>query len=94
MAQLLRVGSHKTTIHVDSDGFTNVVYHSTAVVRFNTAVIILDSGGWRTLTTKTRMNQASNQFNLGYYVFQKDFEWFVKYQDETHRFYDGIELNR
>ena len=35
------------------------------------------------------MNQASRQFNLGYNVYQKDFEWYVVTPDgETHRFSD------
>ena len=30
-------------------------------------------------TTKKKMNQASNQFNLGYEVFQKDWYWFIDF---------------
>jgi hypothetical protein len=50
---------------------TQVWYHSTCVVEFDKDVIKLCTGGWRTATTKTRMNQASNQFGLGYSVYQK-----------------------
>jgi len=94
MSQLQSIGSHKTTISTD-DEFTRVVYHSTAVVKFNHQKVILNSGGWLTATTKARMNQTSNQFNLGFTVYQKDFEWFVVLPNgETVDFYDGIEFNR
>lgn len=66
-----------TTVET-ADGVTRVRYHSTDVVTFNDDWIVLDTGGWTTYTTKTRMNQASNQFRLGYYVFQRDFTfWYT-----------------
>ena len=80
---------------VSSDNdYTKVKYHYTDVVKFNFQEIILNSGGWHTLTTKTRMNQASNQFDLGYCVSQKDFEWFVDFKDEILDFYDNMKLDR
>ena len=93
MAQTQTIGTHKTTVSTDN-GVTSVVYHSTPVVKFNHLEIILDSGGWETNTTKNRMNQASNQFNLGYRVYQKDFEWFVEYYGQTIEFQDGMVLDR
>lgn len=65
---------------------TIIQYHSTEVVSFNNHLIILNTGGWKTMTTKTRMNQASNQFRLGYYVYQSNFEWYVDYKGETYKF--------
>lgn len=73
---------------------TKVVYHKTPVVAWDTKRIVLRSGGWMTVTTKLRMNQASNQFGLGYSVWQKDFAWFVGYQGCTLPFVDGMELMR
>ena len=91
MAQTQKVSGVATKIFTDN-GMTNVVYHKTAVVKFNHSKIVLNSGGWRTVTTKTRMNQTSNQFNLGYQVFQKDFEWYVDFKGQTLEFTDGMEL--
>jgi len=97
MARNDKVGTHKTHIYT-SDGYTCIRYHSTEVVRFNTDEIILNSGGWATVTTKLRMNQASYQFDLGFYVRQKDFEWFVDYFaneiGDTYSFRDGMILER
>ena len=82
MASLQKLGTHKTMVY-PMDNFINVRYHNTDVVSFNDEEFILRTGGWYTKTTKDRMNQASNQFGLGYRVFQKTFEWFVEYQDKV-----------
>ena len=39
---------------------------------------MLNTGGWPTVTTKARMNQTANQYDLGFTVYQKDFNWFVQ----------------
>ena len=80
-----RIGQHKTKV-ITGNGMTKVVYHDTAVVTFNDDHIILDSGGWWTRTTKARMNQAAQQFCLGYYVKQVQGNWVVTFQDENHYF--------
>jgi len=86
MAQQEIVRGVKTAIF-QNNGDTVVNYRGTDVVRFNTERTILDSNGWRTNTTKTRMNQASNQFGLGYRVFQKDFAWYVDvFEGSTARY--------
>ena len=68
-----------------TNGLISVAYHKTVVVHAdkNKGIIVLDTGGWKTATTKTRMNQASNEFGLGYAVFQKRGEWFVNYKGAT-----------
>jgi hypothetical protein len=76
MSQQRQVGRHATSIFTEA-GKTRVVYHGTAVVIFDSERIILDSGGWRTATTKSRMNQASHQFELGIQVYQKGGKWWV-----------------
>ena len=42
------------------------------------------------MTTKARMNQVSSQFDLGYYVFQKNFEWFVDYNNAVSPFWADV----
>jgi len=90
MGQTQRVQGRATSVFTEN-GSTYVVYHNTAVVRFNENEIELNTGGWRTVTTKARMNQASNQFDLGYQVYQRDYAWFVDYKGETIGF-DGYRL--
>jgi|TARA_R100000306_G_scaffold58364_1_gene56802 hypothetical protein len=78
MARQDKIGTHATT-HIHIDGKTIVTYHKTPVVTVDVdGTITLNSGGWRSSTTKTRMNQAASQLNLGFRVYQRDFDWFVK----------------
>lgn len=67
MAQQSVVSRNNTTIAKDGED-TVVTLHQTEVVRFNDKRIVLNTGGWLTTTTMTRMTQASRQFNLGYSV--------------------------
>lgn len=69
----------KATNVVTENGMTEVIYHGTKVVTFDSTWISLNTGGYRTKTTKDRMNQVSNQFGLGYKVKQVQGEWIVSY---------------
>jgi hypothetical protein len=94
MAQTQEVRGVKTIILVE-DGITKIVYRGNCVVAFDDKKISLNSNGWRTATTKTRMVQASNQFKLGFYVYQRDFEWFVDLPNgETVEYYDHMTFDR
>lgn len=93
MAQTSIVRGVATTIRGE-DGYTIVRYHSTDVVKFDDCQIILNSGKWQTVTTKLRMNQTSNQFGLGYGVYQRKHQWYVSYKGIELAFYDGMVLER
>ena len=72
-----KLSSYRTTISAGEPGETVVTYVSTPIVRFTRDSVTLDHGGWASVTTKRKMNQASRQFGLGYSVFQKDYAWYV-----------------
>jgi hypothetical protein len=97
MARTNKVGELKTAIY-QSDGYTVAQSHDTQIVRFNDDEIILNSGGWQTVTTKRRMNQVSDVFHLGFRVSQRQGEWFVDYFaneiGDTYSFNDGMILGR
>ncbi len=95
MTQTQEVRGVATSIFTE-DKTTHVQYHATRVVSFNNESITLRSGGHHTNTTKVRMNQASNQFGLRFYVFQKNYNWYVSINDnaETLDFEDGMVLAR
>ena len=68
--------------------------YKTVVVKHRTnGEIVLNSGGYRTATTKLAMNQASNQFKMGFRVFQDAGDWFVTYKGKTIPFYDEMVLS-
>ena len=84
-----------TTIYNDN-GTTKVILYSTKIVEWNhnRDSIILNNGGWMTVTTKKRMNQVAEQFDLGFTVYQKDFEWYVVLNGQTLPFENGMELRK
>jgi hypothetical protein len=89
------LSKYATTIAADSNGMINVTYHSTVIVSFDNERVVLNSGGYETVTTKKKMNQAADQFGLGYQVFQKDYIWFVGLPNgETVKFFDGMIIDR
>lgn len=61
--------------HVDSSkDRIEVWYHQTPVVTWYRDKVLLDCGGWRTSTTKRRMNQ----FLPGYYkIYQREHLWYI-----------------
>ena len=80
MTQVDSIGTHATTVKTNNR-VTTVTYHSTEVVIFDDDAIILDTDGYKTYTTKLRMNQASNEFGLDFTVYQKNYRWFVWLRD-------------
>ena len=92
------IGTHKTTITnqiTPTYCVTKICYHNTIVCEFDNKKINLNTGGWFTSTTIKRMNQASKQFNLGFKVFQKDYSWYVQYNNKIYSFEQNkLVLNR
>ncbi len=87
--------TYKTKVNKNARGQTEIIYHETAVVTFDPEQIILNTGGWWTRSTKTRMNQVSEYYSLGFRVFQKAGEWFVDYRANIQPFTkDILALNR
>lgn len=93
MAQTTRVSGVATVIGSEN-GKQFVSYHGTKVVQWDSKEIVLNNNGWFTNTSKTRMNQASNQFDLGFCVTQKDFDWFVSFKGGVIPYENGMVLRR
>lgn len=93
-----KLSTYKTHIAV-RDGHLQVTYHNTRIVELipgiNGDMITLRSGGYETVTTKRKMVQASNQFGLGYSVYQRAYDWFVRLPSgEIVPFVDGMTFAR
>jgi len=78
----------------NADGTISVEYRNTPVVTFfPNGEVVLDSGGWRTATTKFRMNEYVPK---GWYVYQDRYEWFISHgnfeQGTTWVYRDGCVL--
>jgi len=93
MSKLNKLGNTATTVR--REGRTTFIkYHLTDVVKFTYKTVVLDSHCWKTATTKTRMNQASRQFSLGYSVWQEKGVWFVSSGGKTIEFKDKMVIKR
>ena len=82
---------------VDYNSNTNcstVVLHRTAIAVYdhNLKAVKLNSGGYQTVTTKSRLNAILQEVKFGAYVFQKNFNWFISYNNEVKSFFDGMIL--
>lgn len=84
----------RSTKLVASNDSIGLQYHGTTVVTFyKDGSAKLNTGGWRSKTTKLRINQAIG--SLGG-VFQKNWEWFIYLykEDRTIPFEDGMVINK
>ena len=66
--------------------------HQIATFDHNLKAVKLSSCGYETVTTKSRLNAILEEVKYGCKVFQKNFNWFVKYNDQTASFWDGMIL--
>ena len=102
MGQMQTISRGNTTVHgtmtsgkrrktTQDDPQLSVVLYNTEVVRVERDRITLNHGGYKTVTTKARMNQAANQYGLGYTVYQEKGEWFVHFRGSgaSDRRFDG-----
>ena len=81
-----KIGNN-TTAEIMGDGSVGIMLHSTYVVKIHPDnTYTLNSGGWRTSTTKDRINKYTNAG-----LYQKDWVWYLR--DGTE-FYDGYILSQ
>ena len=78
----------------ESTNCSTIVLHRTAIAVYdhNTKAVKLNSGGYTTNTTKSRLNAILQELIAGARVYQHKFNWYVKYNFATHNFMDGMIL--
>ena len=78
----------------ESTNCSTVVLHRTAIAVYdhNTNALKLNTGGWQSFTTKSRLNAILSEIFVGACVYQKKFNWFLNYNNVTHNFNDGMIL--
>ena len=87
-------GSNTSVSYNDSTNCSSVYLHchQIATLDHNTNAVKLDSCGYETVTTKSRLNAILEEVKYGCKVFQKNFNWFVSYNGQTRNFWDGMIL--
>ena len=89
----LRKIGHNTYLHRTGDG-AKVVFHETAILAITKKAIALNSGGYRTYTTKERLNSL---LPSGYHLYAEKGSWFLSGRQGdapgvTYTFADGITI--
>ena len=93
-----KVDWNSSNTRVDYNNNTNcstVVLHRTAIAVYdhNTQALKLNTGGWHSVTTKSRLNAILSELKCGFRVFQKDFDWYLSTNNQTVDFWDGMILS-
>jgi len=81
------------TAVVEADGLSIVLLYGNKIAEVGDTFIRIFDGGWRTNTTKSRLNAIFNGCGLpSDGVFQKAGKWFIKTKGSTIPFSDGLTL--
>ena len=98
MPRMDRISKYKTKVTTDDSGNYRVI----RVKLFNTVVVEIKpslnkvrlcTGGYRTNTTKNRINQAMKVYGYDIRVFQKNYQWYVRQGNSINEFStDDMEL--
>ena len=80
----------------ENSNCSTVVLHRTAIATYdhNTQALKLNTGGWHSVTTKSRLNAILQELIAGARVFQKQFDWYLSYNNQTVDFWDGMILSQ
>ena len=81
---------------VDDTARKEVMLHNTVIVTHYTKTnkVMLNNGGWYSVTTKRRMNEVSDEWDLGFSVFQKKGVWYVASKNkEEVEYYNYMEFD-
>ena len=87
--------SSNTRVEYNNNTNCSSIYlhgHQIATFDHNLKAVKLSSCGWQTVTTKSRLNAILDEVKYGCKVFQKNFNWFVSYNEDTKDFFDGMIL--
>ena len=89
----------KSNTRVEYNENTNcstVVLHRTAIAVYdhNTQALKLNTGGWHSVITKSRLNAILQELIAGARVYQKAFDWYLSYNNQTVDFWDGMILSQ
>ena len=84
-----------TQVNYNSNTNCSSIYlhgHLIATVDHNLKAVKLSSCGYQTVTTKSRLNAILEEVKYGCRVFQRNWNWFVSYNEDTKDFFDGMIL--
>ena len=73
---------------------SDVYLYNNLIARIGETWIELFDGGYRSNTTKSRLNAILKVHGCeNEYIFQKNFQWFINYNGSSIPFFSGMRLN-
>ena len=84
-----------TTVSYNENTDCSSVYlhgHQIATLDHKNQALKLSSCGYQTVTTKSRLNAILDEVKYGAKLFQKQFDWYLSYNNQTVDFWDGMIL--
>ena len=82
--------SKQNTMVTNEGDCAKVYLHGNHIATITDDTLTLFDGGWQTNTTKSRLNALIEEFGPRCaYVFQKNFQWYVKDHSITQPFFNG-----
>ena len=85
--------SDNTTVQT-VDEVAHVYLHGNLISKIGEGFIELFDGGYQSQTTKSRLNAILSENGLpGEYVFQRNYQWFVRYNGSPIPFFSGMRMN-
>ena len=84
--------SANTSVHFNEESNTSIVrLHGNKIAEVTDDSMTIFDGGWQTTTTKSRLNALINEFCNAVTdgVFQKNYQWFVRDNNQTVDFVNG-----
>lgn len=88
-----RVAKKATSYRKEDEAIIFRLY-GTDIVKVTPSVITLNSGRYRTMTTKRRINEISKELGLNFEVKTNRGEWVVSYGGAWYQFNDGMRIHR
>ena len=87
-------GSNTSVCYNEITNFSSVLLHGHQIATFdhNLKAVKLSSCGYTTTTTKSRLNAILQEVKGSCKVFQRNFDWFVSFNNQTQSFFDGMIL--
>ncbi len=84
-----RIGNNTTIVEVEGRGIAIILHRTKIVTYYPDGRIVLNSGGYHTVTTKARMNEV---LPPNVRVSQQRHEWYLYHNGERLPFEDGMEI--
>jgi hypothetical protein len=78
---------------INIEGVSFVYLYNNLIAMVGDTWLELFDGGWKTDTTKSRLNAILQEHGNGEYIFQKNFEWIVYTNQTNVPFNNGIKLD-